>query len=216
MITLVLADDHSIVRTALRTFLEGHPEFRVIGEAGDGLVAEQTVMELDPDILVLDLMMPGINGLEVIRRVGQHSSRTGIVILSMYSDEPHVLASLKAGARAYVLKESSSDELVHAIREVAAGNRYLSRSLSDHIIQAYVSDLGPAADDPFEELTPREREVLQMVAEGNTNVQIAARLVVSPRTVETHRAHLMRKLGLETQTDLIRYAIRKGIIPMDV
>jgi len=215
MTTIVLADDHHVVRQGLRSLLEAEPDFSVVGETGDGLEAAQQVERLQPDALVLDLMMPGLNGLEVTRQVSRRSPRTCVVILSMYANEAYVLEALRAGAAAYVLKESTSAELVRAIREAVAGRRYLSPPLSERAIESYMQKAESAELDPYETLTAREREVLHLVAEGHTNAEIAGRLFISRRTVETHRTNLMRKLGLRTQTDLIRYALRRGILPME-
>lgn len=215
MTTIVLADDHHIVRQGLRSLLEAEPDFSVIGETGDGLEAAQLVERLQPDVLVLDLMMPSLNGLEVTRQVSQRSPQTHVVILSMYANEAHVLEALRAGAVAYVLKESTAAELVRAVREAVAGRRYLSPPLSERAIEVYMQKAESAALDPYETLTAREREVLYLVAEGHTNAEIADRLFISRRTVETHRANLMRKLDLRTQTDLISYALRRGIVPME-
>jgi DNA-binding NarL/FixJ family response regulator len=215
MKTIVLADDHRVVRQGLRALLEAEPDFSVVGEAGDGLEALQLIEQLKPNVLVLDLMMPGLNGLEVTRQAGKYSSHTRIVILSMYANEAYVLEALGNGASAYVLKDSSSADLVLAVREAAGGRRYLSPPLSDRAIEAYQEKAKAAALDNYETLTTREREVLQLAAEGNTSSEIAARLGISPRTAETHRTHLMHKLGLHTQADLIRYALRRGIIPME-
>ena len=215
MTTIVLADDHHVVRHGLRSLLEAEPDFSVVGEAGDGLEAAQLVERLQPDVLVLDMMMPGLNGLEVTRQVGQRSRRTHVVILSMHANEAHVLEALRAGAAAYVLKESTYAELVHAVREAVAGRRYLSPPLSERAIEAYMKKAESDALDPYEMLTAREREVLHLVVEGHTSAEIADRLFVSRRTVETHRANLMRKLGLRTHTDLIRYALQRGILPME-
>jgi two-component system response regulator NreC len=215
MTTIVLADDHHIVRQGLRSLLEAEPDFSVVGETGDGLEAARLVERLQPHVLVLDLMMPGLNGLEVTRRVSQRSPQTRIVILSMHANEAHVLEALRAGAAAYVLKESTAAELVRAVREAAAGRRYLSPPLSERAIEAYMQKAQSAVLDSYETLTAREREVLHLVAEGHTNAQIADRLFISRRTVETHRANLMRKLDLRTQTDLISYALRRGLLPME-
>jgi two-component system response regulator NreC len=215
MTTIVLADDHHVVRQGLRSLLEAEPDFSVVSEAGDGLEAAQLVERLQPDVLVLDLMMPGLNGLEVTRQVSQRSPRTHVVILSMHPNEAYVLEALRAGAAAYVLKESTSAELVRAVREAVAGRRYLSPPLSEHAIEAYMQKAESAALDPYETLTTREREVLHLVAEGHTNAEIAERLFISRRTVETHRANLMRKLGLRTQTALISYALQRRILPME-
>jgi len=215
MITIILADDHHVVRQGLRALLEAESDFSVVGEAGDGLEAIRLVEQLNPNVLVLDLMMPGLNGLEVARQLSKHSSQAHIVVLSMYSNEAYVLEALGNGASAYVLKDSSSADLVHAVREVAAGRRYLSPPLSDRAIEAYQEKAKAATLDKYETLTTREREVLQLAVEGHTSTEIAARLGISSRTAEAHRSNLMHKLGLHTQADLIRYALRRGIIPMD-
>jgi DNA-binding NarL/FixJ family response regulator len=215
MTTIVLADDHHIVRQGLRALLEVEPGFNVVAEAGDGLEALQLVEQLGPNVLVLDLMMPGLNGLEVTRQLTKHSPKTGIVILSMYANEAYVLEALANGASAYVLKDSDSADLVHAVREVAAGRRYLSPPLSDRAIEVYQAKAKAATLDRYETLTTREREVLQLIAEGHTNTDIASLLGISARTVETHRSNLMHKLVLHTQADVIRYALRRGIIPME-
>jgi DNA-binding NarL/FixJ family response regulator len=213
--TIVLADDHHVVRQGLRSLLEAEPDCSIVGETGDGLEAVQLVERLQPDLLVLDLMMPSLNGLEVTRQVSQRSPRTRVVILSMHANEAHVLEALRAGAAAYVLKESTSAELVRAVREAFAGRRYLGTPLSERAIEAYVQKAESAALDPYEMLTAREREVLHLVVEGHTSAEIADRLFIGRRTVETHRANLMRKLGLRTHTDLIRYALQQGILPME-
>ena len=215
MTTIVLADDHQIVRQGLRALLEAEPGFRVIGEAGNGLEAVRLVERLEPNVLVLDLMMPGLNGLEVARQVNKRLPQTRIVILSMHDNEAYVLRALRNGATAYVLKDSSATDLGQAVREAAAGRRYLSPPLSDRAIEVYKEKARAATLDKYETLTTREREVMQLTAEGHTNAEIASRLNISPRTAETHRANLMRKLGLNSQTDLIRYALRRGIIPLD-
>jgi two-component system response regulator NreC len=212
---IMLADDHKIVRQGLRALLEAEPDFHLVGETGDGLEAVQLAERLCPDVLVLDLMMPGLGGLEVTLQVGKRSPQTRVIILSMHADEAYVLEALRNGAAGYVLKESSADELVQAVREVVAGRRFLSSPLSERAIDAYVSKAQEVALDRYETLTAREREVLHLAAEGHTNAEIADRLSISSRTAETHRANMMRKLALRSQTDLIRYALRRGIIPME-
>jgi len=210
--TIVLADDHRIVRQGLRVLLSAEEDFEVIGEADDGREALELVRRLNPDVLVLDLMMPGLNGLEVARQLNKGGAAVGVVVLSMHDDEGFVLEALANGVKAYVLKDSNSSDLVQAVREVAAGRRYLSPPLSDRAIETYQQMAKIGAMDRHETLTTREREVLQLSAEGRTNSEIAARLGISTRTAETHRSHLMHKLGLHTQSDLIRYAIRRGVI----
>lgn len=215
MIKIVLADDHTVVRQGLRALLEAETDFSVVGEASDGLEALRLVDQLNPNVLVLDLMMPGLNGLEVARQLSKHASHPRIVVLSMYSNEAYVLEALGNGASAYVLKDSSSADLVHAVREVALGRRYLSPPLSDRAIEAYQEKAKAATLDKYDTLTTREREVLQLAAEGHTSTEIAGRLGISSRTAEAHRSNLMHKLALHTQADLIRYALRRGIIPME-
>jgi len=215
MTTIVLADDHRIVRQGLRALLTAEDNFKVIGEADDGREALDVVKRLNPDVLVLDLMMPGLNGLEVARQLHKQTPKVGVVVLSMYDDEGFVLEALANGVSAYVLKDSNSSDLVQAVREVAAGRRYLSPPLSDRAIETYLQMAKTGAMDKHETLTTREREVLQLSAEGHTNSEIAARLGISTRTAETHRSRLMHKLSLHTQSDLIRYALKRGIIPME-
>jgi two-component system response regulator NreC len=211
--TVVLADDHPVVRQGLHALLETQSDFIVVGEAADGLEAVRLVERLKPNVLVLDLMMPGLNGLEVTRQVCQRTPQTCVVIVSMYSNEAYVLEALRNGATGYVLKDTETSELVQAVREVAAGRRYLSSPLSERAIEAYVKKAHAAPLDLYETLTTREREVLHLSAEGCTNGEIGTRLGISPRTAETHRANLLRKLGLHSQTELVRYALQRGILP---
>ncbi len=211
--TIVLADDHKVVRQGLRAVLEFEPDFRVIGEAGNGLDATRLVERLRPNVLVLDLMIPGLSGLEVTSQLGKRAPKTRVVILSMHGDKSYVLEALRNGAAGYVLKDSSADELIKAVHEAAANRRYLSPPLSDSAVDAYVQQAGATTTDPYDSLSSREREVLQLAAEGYTNPQIGKRLFISPRTVEIHRANMMTKLDLRNQTDLIRYALKRGILP---
>lgn len=217
MTTIVLADDHQVVRLGVRALLEEFPEFEVVGEAADGLEALRLVRRLHPDILIVDLMMPGVNGLEVTRHVRQCTPTTRVIILSMHANESYVLQALRYGASAYILKEASSPEIVHAIREVLAGRSYLSPPFSEQAIERHLclASGETALVDPYEKLTNREREVLYLVACGCHAAEIASQLSISPRTAEVHRSNVMRKLGLRTRTELIRYALTRGIIPMD-
>ena len=214
-ITIVLADDHRIVRQGLHALLKAETDFDVIGEAGDGLKALELVRKLNPDVVVLDLMMPGLNGLEVARQLSKQTPKTKIIILSMYDDEGFVLEALSNGVSAYVLKDAGSTDLIQAVREVRAGHRYLSPPLSDRAIEVYEQMTKAGTMDKYDTLTTREREVLHLSAEGHTNNEIAARLGISVRTAETHRSRLMHKLDIHTQADLTRYALRRGIIPMN-
>ena len=210
---IVLADDHHVVREGLRALLEAEPDLTVAGEAADGLTTVHLVERLKPDVLVVDVMMPALNGLEVTRQVVRRSPDTRVIVLSMYSDESYVMEALKNGAAGYVLKSSTRSDLVQAIREVMAGERYLSAPLSARAVEAYVERAKGTEVGAYDTLTSREREVLQLAAEGHTNAEIAARLSISSRTVETHRSAVMRKLGLRRQTDLVRYALRRGVLP---
>jgi len=210
--TIILAEDHHIVRQGLKALLEAESDLTVIGEAADGIEAAQITERLKPDILVLDLMMGGIDGLEVARQVKERSPNTRIVVLSMFDNEAYVAEAMRCGALAYVLKGSTSSELLNAIRTAVDGRRYLSPPLTDLAINAYARMVGETKIDPFESLTAREREVLYLTVNGDTSTEIAERLHISPRTVETHRLNLMRKLGLHTHTELVRYALERGVI----
>ncbi|MBE0479801.1 MAG: response regulator transcription factor [Dehalococcoidia bacterium] len=215
MISIVLADDHHVVRQGLRALLEAQADLRIIGEAADGLEAARITENLQPDVLVLDLMMDGMNGLEVTRQVTKRAPSTSVVILSMHGNEAYVLEALRAGAKAYVLKDSTSSDLVNAIHSAVTGHHYLSSPLSERAIESYLQRTESAEIDPYDTLTTREREVLHLAAQGSTSTEIASRLQVSPRTIETHRANMMHKLGLRTQNQLLRYAIRRGILPAE-
>ena len=213
MITIVLADDHQILREALRLLLETQEDFQILAEAGDGLETAQMVEKHKPDILVLDMMMPGLSGLEVARKAKRGSPTTKTVVLSMYDAESYVVDALGAGVTGYVLKKSSSQELVYAIRQALGGNLYLSPSLNERAIQAYIQRAQDSRmDDPYETLTGREREVFHLAAEGLSNPQIAERLSLSARTVEMHRGNLMKKLGVKSQTELVKYAVKRGVV----
>jgi two-component system, NarL family, response regulator NreC len=214
-ISIMLADDHPVVRRGMQTLLEAEPDFSVIGETGDGLDTVREVERLQPDVLVLDLMMPGLSGLEVLRIIRQSSPRTRVVVLSMHNNNAFVVTALKEGATGYVLKGSEEQNLVHAVREAVAGRRFLSPPVTERAIDAYISQARAAPIDPHETLTAREREVLQLAAEGKTSGEIAARLHISHRTVENHRANVMRKLGLKNQSELVCYALRRGLIPLE-
>lgn len=213
MVNIILADDHQVVRKGVKALLSAEPDFSVIGEAGDGIETMRICEETQPDVLILDLMMPGINGLEVIRQLTKKCANTRVIVLSMHSNEAYVLESLRSGAKAYVLKEAPPEELLKAIRDVANGKRFLSSSLSEKAIEAYTSKTTTKNTDPYDQLTNREREILQLSAQGLTNNEIAARLFISPRTVETHRNNLMRKLDLHNHSNLIQFAIQRGLIP---
>jgi len=214
MVTVFIADDHAVVRKGLKAILDSDTDFTIVGEAEDGLQALSEVERLRPDILVVDIMMPGLGGLEVTRQIHQVVPQTRIVVLSLHDNEPYVIEALRHGASAYLIKSSSVDHILVALHEVMKGHRYLSPPLTERAIQVYISRAGEDdhAIDRYETLTSRERQVLHLAAESLTNTEIGERLNISPRTAETHRTNLMRKLTLRTHSDLLRYAMRRGII----
>ncbi len=214
-VTVLLADDHPIVRQGLRHLLEAEPDLKIVGEAEDGLQAVQLTEKLRPNVLIVDIMMPGLNGLEVLRQVKDRSPATCSIVLSMQSADVYVVEALKSGALGYVLKETGPSELVNAVQQVISGKRYLSPRLSERLIDVLLQTTDELTLDPYETLTNRERELLQMAAEGLTTAAIAKRLSISPRTAELHRSRMMDKLGLNNQTELIRYALKRGILPME-
>lgn len=214
--TIILADDHVILRQGLRALIENEPDFEIIGEAGDGLEAVALARRLKPEVVVVDVMLPGLNGLEVVRQIKKHDEKTRIVVLSMFADESYVLRALRNGASAYVLKYAAFEVLVHAIREVMAERTYLSTPLSEQAITVLHRAAGTASLDKYELLTDREKQVLQLAAEGLTSAQIAGRLGISQRTAETHRANFSRKLGFQNPTDMVAFALRHGLIAKDV
>jgi two-component system response regulator NreC len=212
-ISIILADDHPVVRRGMQALLESEPDFYIAGIAADGLETVRLTEKLRPNVLVLDLMMPGLSGLEVLRIVRERSPQTRTVVLSMYSTTAFVAQALQSGATGYVLKGCTEENLVRAVREAAVGKRFLSPPVTEIAINAYIEQCKAGPFDPHETLTPRQREVLQLAAEGKTNAEIAGRLNISARTVENHRATLMQRLGLQNQTEMIRHAIRHGLIP---
>ena len=214
MITVVLADDHQIVRQGLRTLLEERGNCQVVGEASDGLTAIDLIVELQPDLAVLDVQLPDLGGLEVARRAQEQSPGTRVIMLSMHGDEPYVLDALRNGAVGYVLNGSSTTDLLAAVDSAMRGQRYLSAALNERAVDAYtrLAVDAPRAPDRYDLLTGREREVLQLAAQGLTNAEIGSRLAISRRTAETHRANLQRKLGLQGQTDLVRFALERGLV----
>ena len=212
-IRILLADDHSVMRTGLRLVLERQPDFEVIAEASDGREAVGMAQQNRPAVVVMDVTMPNLNGIEAARQICAAMPETGVVMLSMHSDEAYVLRALKAGARGYLLKESAESDLISAVRAVQAGKAFFSPAVSRMLVEDYVRQLQDREiEDSYELLTTREREILQLIAEGKSNKEIAAILILSLYTVETHRGNLMEKLGLHTVPELILYAVRKGVI----
>jgi two-component system, NarL family, response regulator NreC len=212
MPTVIIADDHEVVRHGLRSLLSSERDLRIVAEARDGQEALRAVEKHCPDLLVLDIAMPLLDGIEVTRQAKRACTNMRTLILTMHADELHVAEALRSGADGYVLKDARSGELLEAIRHVLAGRRYLSPALSQRAIDAYIATIAAGELDPYETLTARERQVLQQAAEGATNVEIGERLFISSRTVETHRANLMKKLGLRSHTELILYAVKRGLL----
>lgn len=210
-IRVLLAEDHALVRSGIRALLEGLTGIQVVAEAGDGREALKLAGTHHPDVVLLDITMPELNGLEVAARLAKEHPRTRTLIVSMHGEEEYVAQALRAGAAGYLLKDSSSAELELAVRAVARGDRYLSPAVSKPVIEGYVER--PVEAGPLDRLSPRQREVLQLVAEGCTTKQVAQKLGLSPKTVEAHRTALMKRLGLHDITGLVRYAVRTGIVP---
>ena len=213
MSSIVLADAHNVVREGIRALLQSQPDLTVLGETGDGREALKLVEKHRPDMLITDLFMPGLDGLEVVQRVTTDFPETRVIVLSARSDERYILQALKVGALGYVDKSSTGADLIRAVREVAKGRRYLRPRLSRRVINGFLSKATPPPLDPYETLTRREREVLHHVIKGLTNAEIAQELSVAVTTVATHRAHLMKKLGVHNQTELLHLAAKRGILP---
>ena len=212
-IRILLADDHTVVRDGLRALLEKQPDMAVVAEAADGRDSIRLAEEQAPDVVIMDIGMPNLNGIEAARRILAANPRTAIVMLSMHQDESYVLRSLKAGAKGYLLKDSLRSEVIDAIRAVFQGRSFLTRKVSRMLQEDYMRQLeSRGLDDSYDLLTDREREILQMVAEGKSNKEVAGLLNISQTTVETHRSHILQKLGLHSVPELILYAVRKGII----
>jgi DNA-binding NarL/FixJ family response regulator len=213
MIRIILADDHVVMRNGLRLLLERQPNFEVVGEAADGRETVAICDKLRPDVVVLDIAMPNLNGIEAARQVSTKLPQTAIVILSMHADESYVLRALKAGARAYLLKDSAEADLINAIRAVNEGKAFFSPAISKMLVDDYVRRLEQrGVEDSYELLTTREREILQLLAEGKSNKEVATILNLSLYTVETHRGNILQKLNLHSVPELILYAVRKGVI----
>jgi DNA-binding NarL/FixJ family response regulator len=208
-IRIALAEDHKLVREGLKALLKNEGSFELVAEASDGLQAVEIVEREQPDVLLLDLRIPRLHGIEVLRQI-RDQEKTRVVVVSMHSDEPYVVEALKNGVSGYVLKDCPPSELIQAIRTAAAGGQYLCESLRQKAISATLKRLVPGVQGP--QLTKRELLVLELAAEGKTSSEIAKKLFISRRTAEAHRANLMKKLGLKTQTDLVLYAVRNGII----
>jgi two-component system, NarL family, response regulator NreC len=210
---ILLADDHTVVRKGLRLLLESVPEFQVVADAANGRDAVSLAEQHRPDVVVMDVAMPILNGIEAARQITAKLAATAIVFLSMHGDESYVLRALKAGARAYLLKDSAEYDLIQAVKAVSEGKAFFSPAISKMLVEDYMRQMQDrGVEDSFELLTTREREVLQLLAEGKNNKDVAALLNLSLYTVETHRSNIFQKLNLHSQAELILYAIRKGVI----
>jgi two-component system response regulator NreC len=217
VIRVLLVDDHGVVRAGIKSLLESQPDLKVVGEASRGEEAIEKAVQLQPDIVLMDIAMPGIGGIEATRRIRERLPNTNVLALTMHDNEEYFFAALKAGASGYVLKECEPQELLSAIYAVHQGNAFLSPAVAKVVVGSYLQ--GPAVDqqddENFKTLTQREVEVFNLVAEGKTNREIADELFLSVRTVEKHRASMMSKLGIYNRTELIKYAIRKGLIDVE-
>ena len=217
-ISIFLADDHTIVRDGLRMLLEAQSDFRIAGEATNGREAVRQVSQLRPDVVILDITMPELNGLEAARQIREASADTQVIILSMHGSTTHVFEALGAGARGYLLKASAGASVVEAVRTVHSGRRYLSAEIVDQVIEhSLLQQLEQSTEtpDPLARLSAREREVLQLVVEGKSSAEIAEVLHLSPKTVETYRGNLMKKLELQNLPELVKFAIRYGLTPLE-
>lgn len=211
-LTVVLVDDHSVVRDGLRFLLEAEGDIRVIGGATNGREAVQEVRRLQPDVVIMDLAMPELNGIEATRQIRDACPGTQVLVLSMHSTAEHIFRALQAGALGYVLKESAGREVVAAVRIVQAGRRFLSQKIAETVIDDYIRERHAAS--PMESLSSRERQILQLIAEGKSSAETARELFLSPKTVETYRSRLMHKLGLANLSELVRFAIQHGLTPL--
>ncbi len=212
-VRIFLADDHTVMRAGIRLVLERQPDLHVVGEASDGRETVNAIERLHPDVVVMDISMPSLNGIEATRQILANGVAVSIVVLSMHADEEYVLRALKAGARGYLLKESAEADLIAAVRAVVSGKSFFSPAISRLLVEDYVRQLQDRdIEDSYELLTTREREILQLVAEGKSNKDIANLLNLSVYTVETHRSNIMEKLNLHGVPELILYAVRKGVI----
>lgn len=210
-IKIILADDHKIIREGLRALLEKGPDMEVVGEANDGIATVRLTKNLNPDIVIMDIGMPDMNGIEATRQIISETKGVKVIALSMHSDRRFVLQMLKAGASGYLLKDSAFEELALAIKTVMLGQPYLSPKITDVVIKEYIISMPKNEETVFTKITAREREVLQLIAEGKSTKQIASFLNVSVKTIETHRQQIMEKLNIHSIAELTKYAIREGI-----
>jgi DNA-binding NarL/FixJ family response regulator len=209
MTRILIADDHGIVRGGLKLLLDRQPDMEVVAEAGDGVEALETALAVRPDVCVLDVQMPRMTGLQAAREIRAHAPGIGVLILSMHDDQRYVFEALKAGAQGYVLKREADQDLVNAVRAVARGEPFLTNAAESSLVREWMDD---ESTGPREPLSPREQEVVKLIAEAFTNKEIAETLHLAEKTVESHRANVLRKLGMRDRVELVRYAIRRGLI----
>lgn len=214
-IKVLIADDHTILRQGIKALLDNQSGIEVIGEAKDGREALTLIERLLPDVILMDIAMPGLNGLEATRRIKKKFPKIKVLVLTMYTNEEYVFQILNAGANAYLVKETAFQDLISAIKAVYRDEAFMSPSISKKVIHRYTQRVRETNDTACDILTTREREILQLIAEGSSSKKIAEALFISPKTVETHRTHIMDKLNIHNRTDLIKYAIRKGIVDID-
>jgi two-component system, NarL family, response regulator NreC len=210
---VLIADDHPLIRSGLRALLARESDFEVVGEAADGYQALELVEQLKPDVVMLDVSMPRLNGIDVAQKISEKIPSTRVIIVSIHSDEGYVLRALKAGAKGYLLKASPEGDILNAVRAVAAGQAYLSPEISRLLVEEYVREMRfRGVEDSYDLLSIREKEILQLLASGSTNRQVAELIHVSLATVETHRTNIFQKLGIHSLPELILYAVRKGLL----
>ena len=214
-IRIILADDHSILREGLKSLISKETDISVVAEAENGVVVLEQVRNLNPDVVVMDVAMPELNGIEATRQIAVEFPEIRVIALSMHSDRRFVIEMLRAGASAFVLKHAAFEELIQAIQMVVAGNSFLSSSIVDVVVRDYVKKLGGTDSPAYNQLTNRERQVLQMLAEGHSTKEIAFTLNVSAKTVETHRLNIRDKLGIDSLAELTKFAIREGLTTLD-
>lgn len=212
-IRILLADDHTILRAGLKMMLNAQPDMEVIGEAQDGRQAIQEAQRLQPDVILMDITMPDLNGIEATRQIKRVLAEVKILVLTMHENDEYVFQALRAGASGYMLKEAADTELITAIHVIKSGQFYLSPTAQSVVVGDYLQRVRTGEErDSYSSLTEREREILKLVAEGHTNNQIAERLIISPKTVDTHRTHVMDKLNLHSRAELVKYAMRRGLL----